>query len=297
MRLREVKQQPTLLFGGVSVFLFGDILQLKPVKGRYIFEQPISESFMLPYLTASLWKKFDVVILKHNHRQGEDKEYADILNRLRIGEVTEEDVKILETRVRPLNHPDIPNHALVVTCRNAEVNQINEERLKLIDDKEYEMDSINRSSTQKQFKPRVEACGNIAGTPLQRSLKLKVGAKIMLTYNINTFDCLTNGALGEVLGFGFRQDGSIREVFVHFHDEDCGKEKRKNLVALQERFPGKYVTPIELMEFQYTISKKGNNGNASASALQFPLKLAFAATAHKVQRQTVKKPNSLVIDL
>ena len=91
-----MKQQPTLLFGGVSVFLFGDILQLKPVKGRYIFEQPISESFLLAFLTGSLWKKFDVVILKHNHRQGEDKEYADILNRLRIGEVTEEDVKILE---------------------------------------------------------------------------------------------------------------------------------------------------------------------------------------------------------
>ena len=211
--------------------------------------------------------------------------------------MTENDVKVLVTRVRPTNHPDTPSHALVVTCRNAEVNQINEERLKLIDEKEYEIQSINRSSTKKEFKPRVEAGGNIAGTPLQRILKLKVGAKVMLTYNINTFDCLTNGALGVVLGFGFNKDGSIKEVLVSFHDVDCGREKRKNLVALQQRFPGENVTPIELMEFQYTLSKKGKSGSASATSLQFPIKLAFAATAHKVQGQTIKKPNSLVIDL
>ena len=117
----------------------------------------------------------------------------------------------------------------------------------------------------------------------------------MLTYNLNTFDCLTNGALGEVIGFNFNKDGRIKEVYVLFHDDDCGKEKRKNLVALQQKYPGKNVTPIEMMEFQYSISKKGNNRNATA--IQFPLKLAFAATAHKVQGQTVKKPNNLIIDL
>ena len=213
------------------------------------------------------------VILKNNHRQGEDKTYADILNRLRMGE------KVLETRVRPLNHPDLPRNALVVTCKNSEVNQINEDRLKLIDAKEYAVESVNKSTTQKVFNPRVEAGGNIAGTPLQRKLLLKVGAKVMLTYNLNTFDCLTNGALGEVIGFNFNKDGRIKEVYVLFHDDDCGKEKRKNFVALQQKYPGKNVTPIEMMEFQYSISKKGNNRNATA--IQFPLKLAFAATAHK----------------
>ena len=39
LRLRELKQRPDTPFGGCAVFLFGDILQLRPVKGRYIFEE------------------------------------------------------------------------------------------------------------------------------------------------------------------------------------------------------------------------------------------------------------------
>ena len=269
LRLREVKEQPDVVFGGVSVFLFGDILQLRPVMANYIFEDPSSEAFLLVYLISSLWKQFGVVILTHNHRQEEDKLYADILNRVRIGEVNEEDIKLLETRVRQLNHPDIPKDALVVTCINSEVNKINEERLQMINEKLYFFEAINKSSTQNQFRPRSDAAGAICGTPLQKQLKLKVSAKVMLTYNIDTCDCLTNGALGEVLGYEFHKEGSIRKVYVQFYDKDCGKERRKNFLSIQERFPGKNVTPIDLIEFQY--SRKKGSGNASFTAIQFPL--------------------------
>ena len=83
-------------------------------------------------LPAPAKDKFDVIVLKHNHRKGEDKEYANVLNRIRIGDLTDEDIKLLETRVRPVNHPDIPASALVVTCMNKEVNEINNNRLDLI---------------------------------------------------------------------------------------------------------------------------------------------------------------------
>ena len=297
LRLREIKQVSDVVFGGVSVFLFGDILQLRPVLARYIFEDPTSERFKLAFLICSLWNLFEVVILRTNHRQGEDKVYADILNRIRTGEFTEDDVKTLETRVRPLNHPDVPSDALVVTCTNKEVNRINEERLKLIDQKECENESINRRSTQKTFKPRTDASGAVSGTPLQRNLQLKVGAKVMLTYNIDTCDCLTNGAFGEVVGFNFNKDGNLKQVHVHFFNEDCGRETRKNFVELQNKFPGKNVLPIGLIEFQYSLSKKSTGGNSNATVIQFPLRLAFASTAHKVQGLTVKKPNHLIIDL
>ena len=94
LRLREIKEKPDTVFGGVAVFLFGDLLQLRPVKARYCFEEPRSEKFQLSFLIQSLWHLFEVIILQHNHRQGEDKVYADLLNRASIGVVTEEDVKI-----------------------------------------------------------------------------------------------------------------------------------------------------------------------------------------------------------
>ena len=99
LRLRELKQNADAVFGGCSVLLFGDILQLKPVMGRYIFQEPLCPDYHLPYMIDPLWQMFDVYHLTHNHRQGEDREYANILNRLRTGEHTEEDCKILKTRV------------------------------------------------------------------------------------------------------------------------------------------------------------------------------------------------------
>ena len=297
LRLREVKQQADLYFGGVSVFLFGDILQLRPVKARYIFEEPKSETFNIAYLLDSLWDKFDVIVLKHNHRQGEDKEYANVLNRIRVGELADEDIRLLETRVRPVNHPDIPASALVITCMNKEVNEINNNRLDLIELPEHLIESVNKTNTNKTFTPKTDASGAISGTPLQRKLKLKVSAKVVLTHNLDTSDCLTNGAFGEILGFKFNQNRSIQTVFVHFYDKDIGKERRKNCTEIQKMFPGKNVTPIELLEFSYSLSRKKNNTSSSAIAIQFPLKLAFAATSHKIQGQTVKKPNNLVVDL
>ena len=297
LRLKEIKQRPELPFGGVSVFLFGDILQLRPVLARYIFEEPICEGFQLAFLLDSLWEKFDIVILTTNHRQGEDKIYADILNRIRVGNIEEEDMQKLEERVRPINHPDIPKEALVISCKNKDVNAINEEKLALIEGKEYIVEATAKTQTQKMINPRTDPSGAMRNTPLQKILKLKIGARIMLTYNIDTCDCLTNGTFGEIIGFDFDNKNNLTRVIVNFDNDTSGKERRKNHVNLQRMYFPKFATPIDKIEFQFSLSKKPTSASSSASAVQFPLRLAFAATAHKIQGSTIKKPNCLVIDL
>jgi hypothetical protein len=47
LRLQEVKERPGIPFGGVSFIGLGDIMQLPPVMGRYIFERPKVDSFQV----------------------------------------------------------------------------------------------------------------------------------------------------------------------------------------------------------------------------------------------------------
>ena len=61
-------------------------MQLKPVKGRYTFEKPKETNLRNVHDVLNLWDKYDVYELQMNHRQGEDKEYENCLNRIRIKE-------------------------------------------------------------------------------------------------------------------------------------------------------------------------------------------------------------------
>ena len=52
LRLQEIKQNKND-FGGISVLLFGDIMQLRPVKARWIFDEPSNPQFALFYSVRS----------------------------------------------------------------------------------------------------------------------------------------------------------------------------------------------------------------------------------------------------
>ena len=82
LRLQELKEKIGVAFGGVSIFCFGDILQLQPVCGKFIFDRPSNPSYYLTFELDSRWKKFNILNLEINHRQGKDKEYAEMLTGL-----------------------------------------------------------------------------------------------------------------------------------------------------------------------------------------------------------------------
>ena len=169
LRLRELKQNQVSPFGGVSIFLFGDILQLRPVQSKYIFEEPLSENFKLAYHMEPLWKKFDIVFLITNHRQGEDREYAEILNRIRVGDIQQKDLDKLNERV--VSMQDVPKDALIISCKNKTVNLINEQKLSEIEGQEYTVEAVAKTMTQKLIKPNTDHSGAIRNTPLQKVLK------------------------------------------------------------------------------------------------------------------------------
>merc|ERR1719239_2083723 len=185
LRLREITKVDEM-FGGLSVFVFGDLFQLRPPKARFVFEEPKSREHAVAHRLRNLWRQFQVVELEENHRQGEDKEYGDLLNRVRVGAHTDEDIELLKTREAPEDDPAL-NDAIHIYGTNAKVNSRNNAKLK-------EIRARNESRTIKNF--TVNNAGCIRNTPFQAKLKLKIGAEVVLVHNIDTLDGLTNGARG-----------------------------------------------------------------------------------------------------
>ena len=56
-RLKEIMVNQEW-FGGVAVILLGNLLQLQPVRGRYIFEEPSCDTWKLGHQFQSLWELF-----------------------------------------------------------------------------------------------------------------------------------------------------------------------------------------------------------------------------------------------
>ena len=164
LRLRELKQN-NRKFGGVAVLLLGDPAQLRPVKGRFVFEKPVCEDYHLAYGDGreSLWRSFDVIHLTENHRQGNDRMYADLLNRIRVGEQSEDDLKLLKTRVRGKSSKDLKG-TLLLACKKDAVNDKNEKCLNILKGKLHNIEAKHLSKLNKKFKPFVKKDGSISDT-------------------------------------------------------------------------------------------------------------------------------------
>ena len=98
LKLQEIKERVGVAFGGVSIFDFGDLLQLKPVMGAFIFDKPLNPEYHATFKLKKRWQMFKVLNLEVNHRQGEDTPNADMINHIKIGQITEEDIAQLKKR-------------------------------------------------------------------------------------------------------------------------------------------------------------------------------------------------------
>ena len=150
--------------------------------------------------------------------------------------------------------------------------------------------------TQKKYKPWIEPKeGAVASTSFLDELLLKLGAKVMLIHNIDTADCLTNGQLGRLVDVIKTTKGEVDKLIIKLHNKTAGKQNRQKHPGIAARYPDCVI--IERVSNQYALRKKSGDIGSTALVIQFPVKLAFAITSHKIQGQTIPSPMKVALDL
>ena len=259
-----------------------------------IWEEPQEEEYQTCYYLNSHWEQFTVITLEENHRQRDDFEYANILNRIRTGDETEEDITALRNRERPESHKDLEG-ATYISCTNEVVNKFNNIRINELQAEVLEVEAVSFHQTIKNFKPKVDhKKGTVGSMSFLQCLKFKVGCKVMLIHNIDTYDGLTNGAVGILIHAFKDSHGTITRLLIRFDEEWRGKEKCKKYPQIEAQYPG--CVPIENIQWAYTIGKDPNRASSRATVYQFPIIVSFAATSHKFQGQEIAKPNTAALD-
>lgn len=188
------------LFGGRCLMLVGDILQLPPVKATPIYKYPTDFSSYVMYRSKdlNLWENCESVLLETNFRHGEG-EWTKMLNRIRIGEATEEDITKLKNRPATLLSETEYNEAIHVCYTNLEVNNHNEIMLNHLDGDIIEITA--NCKTPKGYKAKTGKYGQVDGTQFAMRLKLKNRARVMIISNIDIKGSMVNGSLGTVIDF------------------------------------------------------------------------------------------------
>ncbi|XP_063400159.1 uncharacterized protein LOC134684781 [Mytilus trossulus] len=280
-RLRQVKKRPdNCLFGGVSIIAVGDFYQLPPVRTKRVDKLYVDDP---SNPSNQLWNGlFEIAELDEIMRQREDGMFAELLNRLRVKQKNE---SLSSSDKETLQHcfGDSPDEALHIYSTNAEVDTFNKEMImkqctesKLIEAQDFQKDKTSGKLTLK----KVHCLKSDVCLPI--SILLAEGARVMLIKNEDTADGLVNGVMGTVISIkDFSPNSLPSTIYVHFDNERVGRNAK-----VQKLISGKHCVGLKPSSEDIPLS--------NCVRKQFPLKLAWACTIHKVQGLTVEE---CVVDL
>ena len=271
------------------------------MKARKVFFIPsLPQNKALYNTDQGIWKNLDSVVLKVNHRQGEGNMWTNCLNRLRKGMVTEADIPILESR-RLKNFPgkDLSD-AIHAFGTNAEVDEVNRRKLSALPGLPIKMEA--KVECPRNYKPTIKPHGTFDDTKFLKTLRIKVGAKVMLIHNVSLQDKLVNGVTGIVIDVLYHhhkkgEEKLVKAVVVKFNDPTVGEETRTTYEHLSKSIKDDGGVPIFFTPLTYSIPGRSSNSKhgATVTVTQVPLNLGYAFTAHKLQGVTLKKGTDLFI--
>ena len=113
-------------------------------------------------------------------------------------------------------------------------------------------------------------------------LTLKIEAPVMVINNIDTSDGTTNGTLGTLAQVIKNSKNEIHYVVIDFNNPSKGRSNTVRHENITKGKPGRIV--IEKLRWDYALPKKGGSKKeATATVIQFPVRLAWGITLHKTE--------------
>ena len=286
-RLKDIKGSKEA-FGGVSVIALGDLFQLEPVMDRYVFKDMKDSEYGA--LAPNLWKElFTMFELQEIMRQRESKQFAEILNRLREGNHTTDDIAKLKERCISENCRDYPTDIPHLFIQNSKVDEWNNRVHMAATGDKYTIRALDSVIGANSPELRSKILNQIPLDPrktkqLASNLQLAEGERTEIALNVRTDNGITNGASNIIkkttLYDKSRPSGII---WVQFDHVDVGEKTRHDNKQLYLQGIEPTWTPIKPIIAQFAV---GRNRTAQVVRKQFPLRPAAAKTIHRSRGDT-----------
>lgn len=327
-RLKQAKSEDgnssSQPFGGVNVIFTGDFGQLKPPRQHSLFAHQLvddpsfEESKNADGIDAMngafLWRQVNVVVkLVKNHRHDEDRDYANLLDRIRLGQcrpnsalfqdsLCTDDLEFLRRReisrivdLDPESLLTFRDAPVIVGSRsvrdavNAKYVAFHARRLTQPVHLYHAKDSVKRAPVSGNVKERLWGLSSRDTRDSLGRLPLFPGMKVMVTENLAFSKGIVNGVEGVVhdIKFTVDPDGNRYAAVVYLRVQGV----EIDIPGLEEG-----IVPIfpETMSFDFRFKDGDKIRTRSVTRKQLPLLPAYSYTDFKSQGRTLDRA---IVDL
>ena len=286
-RLQQIKHASNRsFFGNVCVLAVGDFYQIPPIRPSTPLcipdDNPLND----------MWHdNFRICELTQIMRQRDDLEFAQLLNRLRVLAKTdtmnpEDDQKLKTRTVDSRTDLTPPKEALHIYAINADVRSHNRAMLLSLPSETITIHAVDmkQNAGQSQSRKVPYTPEQIGKTVLESKVELAEEARVMLTTNLDVPDGLCNGVTGTVKAIlPTDKNNQPSAIYVQFDNAKCGANARR-----KSPLPNEYANCVVIKPHHESIEVSDESGRQTRTRMQYPLKLAWAITMHKVQGMTTK---------